>query len=175
MGNNHVRELGIVPSRNISSKEYADIWRRYDKNKNRLTQKQARKFMKDFCEAVSVKYDKLRADQLISGADVDKCGWLNYEEFKKLFFSAAKDANVGLSKSLMTVLSDLSDEDDEEAPKEKKSLDLKQMQNLLKSSIEINTKTPEENKNQQIRYSIFSSINTKLLKMRIQKRTIQIF
>src|SRR5690349_5658394 len=90
--------------------------------------------MKDFSEAVGVKYDKGRADQLINKADVDKSGWLNYEQFKTLFFSASKAANVGLSKSLITELGDISDDEDE-APKEKK-VDLKTMQNLLKNSME---------------------------------------
>jgi len=72
----------------------------------------------------------------LNETDSEKRGYINYEDFKKLFFSAAKDANVGLSKSLMTELGDISSDDDE-SPKEKKSLDLKQMQNLLKTSAEI--------------------------------------
>jgi len=137
--------LGIQPSRTISSKEYAAIWKRYDKNKNRLTLKQAEKFMKDFSSAVGVKYDKNDASSLIKKADIDNSGWLDYDQFKKLFFSVSQNSHVNLTESLQNALNIVdteplsSDEEDRKKPKKRPSvMDLKEMQ--LKNSGENNNK-----------------------------------
>ena len=60
--------------------------------------------MKDFSEAVGVKYDKTQAEKIIASADKDHNQYLNYEEFKKLFFQASQQANVGLRQVPLCIL-----------------------------------------------------------------------
>eukprot|EP01119_Soliformovum_irregulare_P016617 TRINITY_DN4845_c0_g1_i1.p1 TRINITY_DN4845_c0_g1~~TRINITY_DN4845_c0_g1_i1.p1 ORF type:complete len:381 (+),score=110.93 TRINITY_DN4845_c0_g1_i1:324-1466(+) len=149
MGNNqtnYVKDLGVAPRKKVSSKEYAAIWQRYDRNKNRLTTKQAKKFLSDFAAAVQVTYDKEKAERMISDADVDRTGYLNYEQFKKLFFAATQDAKVDLSQSLAVELNVASDSDDDEQTKTGKKFDLRAMKDKIqeKQAVPSNTNTNQQ-------------------------------
>jgi len=144
MGNqpNHVKEVGIQPQRTISRREYAQIWQKYDKNKNRLTFKQAQKFMKDFSESVGVAYDKDKAQRLITDADKDRSGYLDYEEFKKLFFAASKSANMDLTTSLKVELNAADESSDDEADHSHKiPLNLSSMKVHIQSNSSSNSNT----------------------------------
>jgi len=145
---NHLKEMGIQPNRSISKREYSEIWTKYDKNRNRLTLDKAGKFMKDFSEAVGVQYDKEQAKKLIQEADVDYSGYLNYEQFKKLFFTASKQAKVTLTYSLLSELNEGESSEEEQTTDTKKPLNLSQMKEFIEEK-KGETSTQEKPKTQK--------------------------
>jgi len=78
----------------------------YEDEQGHLSRENAVKFLKDFAVASGVNFNQELADRLISTADKENKGYLEYHGFQKLFFSVAQKENMSLTQSLQMELDD---------------------------------------------------------------------
>eukprot|EP01102_Stenamoeba_stenopodia_P016114 TRINITY_DN5591_c0_g1_i2.p1 TRINITY_DN5591_c0_g1~~TRINITY_DN5591_c0_g1_i2.p1 ORF type:complete len:541 (+),score=160.63 TRINITY_DN5591_c0_g1_i2:152-1774(+) len=117
MGNaNTCRTLGIAPQAQIGSQDFKLLWDSYDKGQGYLTEKQARKFLRDFAEAVKMDSHRfeLVADFVLRDL-LNAWGRLDEEKFQELFMETVKDSSVQLTSSLLQKLDTEEEVIDQEA------------------------------------------------------------
>lgn len=91
MGNNYVKQLGIKPEKEIGTRDFKGLWTKYAEREDKyakISRRNALKFLKDFAEAVKVKYEPEVAKALIMECDPTSSGWLDKNQFASLFFAS---------------------------------------------------------------------------------------
>jgi hypothetical protein len=121
MGNNSTNyaKRVIRHQKVIGRKEFSLLWHKYSEpGGKRISSKNAKKFLKDFVDAVKIKYDPLLAKKLLSEGDPTMTGYLDEEQFTNLFFNTTQIAakhELYLSASLAARQKKLLKENDRDA------------------------------------------------------------
>ena len=78
MGGNVCKELGVVPYSTIDHHRFYSLWAAYDVEKiGSLSPSVAKKFLREFAEALGTNYNESLADQIISRCSKNGTKWWN--------------------------------------------------------------------------------------------------